>query len=299
MAPDEEFRSVVREYVGICVDFARDLHRRRRPLPRREVAIWVPEENSDFAAGRVSWTQQRRQITDWSAFTFAIYSAFLARPERQGLIDRLGRLTEAPAAKIGFVLDNGAAYAGMLAARRGTNRATSEVARYVATSLRDGKRRVLIRGELVGGFVSRKYRLDRESVIRPIGISDLTYVVAEFGTQSPFNRIIPQCILEARILVSPDSPPNLVSDWVTALRLSTGYPIILTRQISLPIDATPGGMSWATSSPIPQGERGPEITYGQIRSAKETRRLLSSKHQLDSAFVTALDRLGRAIEQPI
>jgi len=57
-------------------------------------------------------------------------------------------------------------------------------------------------------------------------------------------------------------------------------------------------MSWASSSSIPQEERGPQITQTRTRAAKRVEGLLNSKPQFNLAFVTAVDLLGRAIEGP-
>ncbi len=99
--------------------------------------------------------------------------------------------------------------------------------------------------------------------------------------------------------MSPGTPTTVVTEWVEALRLATGYPIVTPRQHSVPLQRSVASMGWTTSTPIPQADRGPEITARQVRTARHVRALIEARRPLETPVSTALDRLGRAIEQPI
>ena len=259
----------------------------------------VPEAKPNFASGAVNWTHQKREVVDWSTGGFAFYDGFRKRPERQSLIDRLVLLTNAHPAKVGFVLDNGATFAAVLAGRRGLDRAVPRVRDYLEKSLVEGPRRVLILVDVIGVFVSRRFTLGTGVAIRPVRPADVTYQDLGFFGEGPLSRPVPQSMIEARVRFSPESPISIIPDWVVAFRLATGYPVVCPRQQSVPLEPSVGGMVSSMSTPIVQVERGPEIASEHIRLVRQVKILIEMRSPMQQPIATALDRLGRSIEQPI
>ena len=259
----------------------------------------VPEANPNFATGAVNWTHERREVVDWSAGGFAFHDGFRKRTERQALIDRLHLLTDAHPAKVGFVLDNGATFAAVLAGRRGVHRAMPRVRDYLEKSLVEGPRKFLIRADLIGVFVSRRYTLGTGVTIRPVRPADVTYQELGFFGESLLSRPVPQSIIEAQVISSPESPISIIPDWLVVFRLATGYPVVCPRQQSVPLEPGLGGIVSSMSIPIVQVERGPEIASEHVRLVRQVKTLMAARQPVRQPIATALDRLGRSIEQPI
>ncbi len=295
---DDRLTEAIRSYTAICTELYREVRTRRGPPPQRQIVLWVPEQNSDFAAARVNWTQTTRTVPDWSSHSFLVYDHFRRHPQRQHLVEEIHNISSAPAAKIGFVLDNGAAFAGSHGAKKGINRAIPLVRKYIVGSIDEGPRLMRLRAELVGGFLRQRYKLEQNVWLRPVLPADLTYEVTSWAPEAPLGRQVPQSILEARVSVGLEVRQDEVTDWITALRLASGYPLLSPRRSSVPLEPILGMMDSVASTPLAMAEKGPEITAHQIQNAKDVRRLIQARQPIPSPVATALDRLGRSIEQP-
>ncbi len=138
--PDDD-TAVIRRYVNLCLELYRQTRRRFGPLPKREVMFMVPESNANFVTGAVNWSQRTKEVVDWSPVSFAIYDAFRSSTERSSIVSQLEKSSGVHRARIEFTLDNGATYAGVVAARKGIERAVPEVGVYLRTSLTDAPRK--------------------------------------------------------------------------------------------------------------------------------------------------------------
>ena len=296
---EDELDARVREYVDVCAAIFRSIRQQLGPPPRHRVGFWIPEPDSNFASGRVNWSVQEKEVVDWDPYSFPVHRAFKNHPGVNRLVEEIARLADIYVGRVRFVLSSLALRTGARAQRMPRKRLVSQVRAAVTRDVEHDPGPSLTRALLLGGSVAGRRKLDERTWLRPPRSSDFPVVAFDrFNPGATFDMIRPHSILEARYGEGETPMGDEIRQWLTALRLATGLPLLIPESHHIPAGPTSFGMGSTVTSPhVPTNYPPAEISSRTIGHARKIQRII--QHNPPPSFIeAAIDRLGRSIEEP-
>ena len=299
MVEGDELDARVREYVDICAALFRSIRQQLGPPPRNRVRFWIPDPDSNFASGQVNWSVDEREVVDWDPYSFPVHKAFEDHPGVNRLIEEIARFADIYVGRVQFVLSNLALRTGARAQRMPRKRLIGQVRAAVTRDVEHDPGPSLTRAFLLGGSVAGRRKLDERTWLRPPRSSDFPVVAFDrFNPGATFDMIRPHSILEARYGEGETPMGDEIRQWLTALRLATGLPLLIPESHHIPAGPTSFGMGSTVTSPhVPRNYPPAEISSRVIGHARKIQRIIHDNPP-PSFIEAAIDRLGRSIEEP-
>ena len=299
MVEEDELDARVREYVDVCAAIFRSIRQELGPPPSDRVRFWIPEPDSDFTSGRVNWSVQETKVVDWDAYSFPVHGAFKNHPGVNQLIEEIARLADIYVGRVRFILSSLALRTGARAQRIPRKRLVSQVRAAVTRDVEHDPGPSLTRAFLLGGSVAGRRKLDERTWLRPPRSSDFPVVAFDrFNPGAALDTIRPHSILESRYREGETPEGDEIRQWLTALRLATGLPLLIPESHHIPAGPTSFGMGSTVTSPhVPKNYPPAEISIRSIGHARKVQRFIQDNPP-PSFIEAAIDRLGRSIEEP-
>ncbi len=299
MTEGDELDSTIRAYVDICAALYREVKKELGPPPKDKVMFWVPNPKSEFTQGKVNWSVEEREVVDWDPYSFPMNKAFENHPRSNQIIAETADLADVHDGRVRFILSNLALRTGSRAQRGSQERLVREVRTIVTRNIEHDPGPSLTRTYLLGGCVQGRRKLDGRTWIRPPRPSDFPPMAfSRFYQRALFDRVIPHSIVEARYGEGERPQGDEIHDWLTSLRLATGFPLTVPESHHTPVGPTAFGMGFTTSSPhVATGHLPLEISKKDISHARKIHAIMSRRPR--SSYVeAAIDRMGRSFDEP-
>jgi hypothetical protein len=299
MIERNDLDSRIEAYVEICAMLYRKVAQEIGPPPRDKVMFWVPNPDSDFAHGKVNWSVKEKEVVDWDSYVFPMNRAFENHLQSSQTIQEIVNLSDVPETRVRFVLSNLALRTGFRAKRGSRERLVREIRTIVTRDVQHDPGPSLTRAYVLGGWVQGRRKLDDRTWLRPPSPSDFPPMeFSRYFQRAFFDRITPHSILEARYGEGEKPQGGEINDWLTSLRLATGFPLTVPESHHTPVGPTAFGMSVTTSSPhVATGHDPLEISRKGISLARNIHAVMQRKPR-PSYVEAAIDRVGRSFDEP-